>query len=268
MSEIQKEAPKPGAALLYSGGMDSYLAYLLYRPAVAVYVASGHRYQDAELRALGELRLPFTVDRSLSLTGWERSDYTAIVPTRNLLFACVASRYADTVWLASLRGEHGGGDKSDKFYAQAGELLRTCYESSKWCEGRAIEVKSPTSWATKAELLRACLAGGLTTKDAVARTSSCYSPPANGSRCGRCYSCARRAVATLANGYVEDYPTDPLEHWTAWSMLARAAAGGYYDPGHTREILQAYHAEGLDTEQLKELAAMARVEAEKRKAKQ
>jgi len=40
------------SVLLFSGGMDSYAARMLYEPDVLLYVDAGTRYAHAELRRL------------------------------------------------------------------------------------------------------------------------------------------------------------------------------------------------------------------------
>jgi len=247
------EQPKPGRALMFSGGMDSYLVHRLWRPEYLVFCAAGHRYERREAQAVERLGLrgAVVVDRTLNLGPWERDD--AIVPLRNLLFAAVGSRYADTVWLASLAGEVNW-DKTPEFYWTASAALSHCHRTSYWCEGRTVAVESPCARSTKAQLLRQALLAGVT-REEVGLTVSCYDP---GGFCGRCSSCFKRAVATKLNGWVEEYAVDPFGTRKCWEAVAAALQGNYSAQRRT-EVLEAVGWEGTLDEALDRLrGAVAR----------
>ena len=221
-----KEKPNKKTVLLFSGGMDSYLAYRLYHPDVLLYCAARHRYMDREHRAVLELGLGLqvVVDRTLDLSTWERPE-DAQVPLRNLLFAAVGSRYGDTVWLASLRGEQSW-DKTAEFEEKASDVFSYCYSSSYWCEGREVVVQSPVFGFTKASLLATAVAVAGVTREEVGRTVSCYAP---GGFCGACSSCFKRACATVLNGWLEEYQQDPFDSACGWGYQQKARAGKYPD---------------------------------------
>lgn len=228
-----KEQPKRGQVLMFSGGMDSYLAYKLFDPKFLVFCAARHRYQDREAKAIEQLGLRglVIVDQTLDLSSWERAD--AIIPLRNLLFAAVGSRYADTVWLGSLLGE-GSHDKTPDFYRVASSALRQCYlQDEYWCDGRTVYVESPVASFTKARLLRRALVDGVVTREEVGHTVSCYQP---GGFCGRCASCFKRAVATKLNGWVEEYEVDPFSSEKAVAARERLRTGYYH--GERRKELE------------------------------
>jgi hypothetical protein len=73
------------SVLLFSGGMDSYAARMLYEPDVLLYVDAGTRYADAELRRLPEETI--VVDMRVLNTFGVVDD---IIPLRNLFFVAVA----------------------------------------------------------------------------------------------------------------------------------------------------------------------------------
>lgn len=233
MREPTHEKKKDGAALMFSGGLDSYLAHRVFQPERLVFCAAGHRYAAREWRAVEELGLADRVvtDRTLDLSGWERPD--AIVPLRNLLFAAVGSRHADRVWLGSLEGEINW-DKTPEFYWTASTALSHCYRTSYWCEGRVVTVESPTAAFTKAELVAEALRHGVT-REEMAATVSCYEPDGF---CGRCASCFKRAVATKLNGWVEPYASDPFQSTVCLSSVTKALSGTY-GPKRSREVLEA-----------------------------
>lgn len=238
---MSHEKKKPGAVLLFSGGLDSYLVHRLWQPEHLLFIACGHRYEKREIQAICDLgddvRSRLHYNYSLNLGGWERED--AIIPLRNLLFAAVASRYADTVWMGGLAGEVNW-DKTPEFYWTASAALSHCYRPSYWCEGRVVHVTSPAAHLTKAELLKLALEKGVT-REEVANTVSCYEKEGF---CGECSSCFKRAVATKLNGWVEDYAWPPFESLVAFRAIVKAHQGEYPERRCT-EVLQATSARNL-----------------------
>jgi 7-cyano-7-deazaguanine synthase in queuosine biosynthesis len=200
----EKDHPKNKTVMLFSGGLDSYLAYRIYKPDVLLYCACNHKYQARELKAIRDLKLKdqVTVDFSLDLEKWERTD--AIIPLRNLLFAAVASRYGDLIWLGALSDEINW-DKSKQFMAIASITMSHCYNPSYWCDGRTIDIESPVKKFTKAQLIALALELGIKPEE-WAKTVSCYS---KAGFCGECSSCFKRWVAHTLNGITEKYKVDP-----------------------------------------------------------
>lgn len=184
--------------LLYSSGMDSWCARHLWRPDVCLYVDTGGRYADAELE-----RLDDGVDVvGLPMRQWERED--AIVPLRNLLFACLAAQYggndgATQVALAATAGDRTR-DKSDEFAGRSSDLLSWLWGPQWWTPGKRVDVVLPWKQLTKAGLVGAYLAAGGDADALRDRTLSCYHPTPAGEHCGACKACARRWVAFAANG--------------------------------------------------------------------
>lgn len=239
-SESEMERGSGKSVLMVSGGLDSYLAYRLFKPDALVFCAAGHRYEKRELESVGRLWPggEVRVDRTLSLGTWERGD--AIVPLRNLMFACVGSRYGDRVWLGSLLGEVNW-DKTPEFYWTASAAISHCYRRSYWCEGRTVSVESPTAGMTKATLLKEAMEKAGVTREDVARTVSCYSEQGF---CGRCPSCFKRAVATKLNGWVEQYAQDPLASVGAFRALVKAVNGDYqHERCEEIKAAMSYHGE-------------------------
>lgn len=208
--------------LLFSGGLDSYLVHRLFKPEVLLYVGCNHKYQDREEKAIKDLKLDKVVKRDLSLDlqRWERTD--AIIPLRNMLFAAVASRYGDTIWMGSLRGEINW-DKTDEFYWLTSAAMSHCYNASYWSEGRVIKVESPVQHLTKAQLIARAIKEGINPKD-WSKTVSCYD---SRGFCGQCSSCFKRWVAHTLNGITEKYKVDPLESRESQLALEKVREGTY-----------------------------------------
>lgn len=206
--------------LLFSGGLDSYLTYRLFKPDVLLYCACGHMYQSRELKAIKDLKLPVEVDYTLDLEKWERKD--AIIPLRNLLFAAVASRYGDIVWLGALMDEINP-DKSQHFMHAAGLAMTKSYEKSYWSEGREVYVESPVKFYTKARLIYTALQSGIKQEE-WAKTVSCYSKQGF---CGECSSCFKRWVAHTLNGLHEVYEKHPINSTVSMTAIGKVVKGTY-----------------------------------------
>ena len=105
--------------LLYSGGLDSYLAreYLLnkgHNELECVYYDLKHRYSKQEIETLKKLPFNVSVDSMLKLGIMEQPD--AYIPNRNLfLTMAAASTYADTIWIGGTMSDRVVDNKKDVF---------------------------------------------------------------------------------------------------------------------------------------------------------
>jgi len=204
--EEELESPKPKKILLFSGGLDSYIAYKLWKPDLLLYCQLNHRYCRQELETISKLNIDHStliIDKKVSLYSEERLD--AIIPLRNLFLVSIASRYADTIGMGVLSGEVNG-DKGEDFRSLSEQLLSVCYSNSYWCEGRKINLVYPINNYTKAELINEYLLNGFSIPELLA-TRSCYSTSAI--PCGQCSACVKRFIAMTINGIQEHYEVDP-----------------------------------------------------------
>ena len=203
--------------LLFSGGMDSFMAWRLLGHPRCLYVALDHRYQFRELETIQVLteltkRLPQSLDveiiNRLSLGDLEQPD--GFIPLRNLLLAaCATLSGASTVYLGGLRGE-SSRDKSRRFFRDASRLLT-------FLEGRPVQVQAPFRHMTKTQLVRTYLRRFPDGPFALLATRSCYAEFSMQDvvGCGRCMACFRRWVAMTNNGITEAYQETP---WT-WNVV-------------------------------------------------
>lgn len=218
--------------LLYSGGLDSYVAHHLWTPDVLLYVALGHRYQDQELETVARSGLDVQVDRRLYLGDLERDD--AIIPLRNLYLAAIASHYGDTIGLGALAGEVNP-DKSERFRQEASQVLSTCYSRSYWSSGHPVVLEYPLARWTKAQLVAHYLRKGGDGQDLVARTRSCYQ--ATDLPCGVCGACVKRHIALALNGLEEATERPPQE---SPYLAAIRDRWDTYDPTRQEETRRAF----------------------------
>lgn len=189
--------------LLYSSGLDSFIAYhLLPRNEdwLNAYLNLDSRYSRKESWALEEVRLPYAIWDFPIARYREQGD--GFVPQRNLLMVSFAQALydADQVAMAAVRGEYSR-DKHPSFFKQASKLLS-------YTAGKPVRVFSPLASMTKTQAVTAYLKQG-GDPDVLLQTVSCYDPVL--AACGRCMSCYRRWVALENNELEQDWDYPPWE---------------------------------------------------------
>ncbi len=192
--------------LLYSGGMDSWIADYLWQPDVRLYATLGHRYQDAELKVIARSGARVVRDNRVHLGDLELPN--AIIPLRNLYLIAMATHYGHTVALGALAGEVNP-DKSFRFREQMQAVLTTCYAASYWSEGERVSVQYPLAGFSKAQAVAAYIDAGGDPGTLVQMTRSCYAP--GDLPCGQCSACLKRHIALTLNGLEEETVDDPHE---------------------------------------------------------
>jgi len=181
--------------LLYSGGLDSYIAWWYLGRPKTLYCRLGHRYEAKELEAVRRTIPETVIDDTLINLGrnWEEED--ANIPARNLFLVLVAGMYgADKVWLVVQEGEMEIPDRSERFFEMAIEVCS-------FLLGKKVEVDTPFRHMTKVEMVGWYLKQGLPVEELL-KTRSCYS---GGEKpCGECGACFRRIMALKLNGLDEE----------------------------------------------------------------
>lgn len=214
--------------LLFSGGMDSYIAWHYLGKPQCLYVDLGHRYAVKERLSLFELRkhdseMNFIIDTRLKLGDMEQDD--AYIPMRNSFLLHVAALYEpDKIWLVAQKGEMSIPDRSPEFFHNMSALLSML-------NGRNIEVDTPFKDMTKVDMVAWYQNRGLPINKLLA-TSSCY----HGNNCGKCAACFRRFIALELNGISEKYLVDPWTTPLAKEYLDRAYSG-HYEEDRAEEII-------------------------------
>jgi 7-cyano-7-deazaguanine synthase len=219
--------------LLYSGGLDSYIAWEYLGRPKTIYCELNHVYQHFEEEAISKT-IPNTVlDNSLSLARWEKPD--AEIPMRNAFMLMVASYYGDKLCLVVQKGEMSIPDRSQKFFATFGETLSQL-------NNRKIEIFSPFFDMTKSEMVGWYIKKGLPISKLL-DTRSCYS---GGSKpCGACSACFRRWVAFKVNGFEEEMTHNILQ-WEGTKEYIDNMKLGKYDKKRTEETLAALRIAGVE----------------------
>ena len=212
--------PGTRRTLLFSGGMDSVMAWRLLGEPRLLYIPIGHAYEEAELRQIQHLKhlcyppegLPamhvvVEPKERLLLADVENVE-NKHVDLRNLMLGGVAVLSSDVIYLAAISGE----SSRDK----AGHFMRLTSRAFSFSEGRRIRFTAPFRSLTKTELVALYLRHFRSYADRklLLASRSCYSNEVDGIEvkgCGRCMACFRRWVAMSNNGIEEKLAANPWE---------------------------------------------------------
>ena len=207
--------------LLFSGGIDSFVAYHYLGKPPTVYFDLGTRYSKKELKVVKELIPSTIIDCSIDLGNREVGE-KAYVPFRNLILACLANKYSDEIVIAGVADDNVS-DKTPEAFESFSTLLSRL-------EQRNINVTSPFWSLTKEEVV-AWYRENLK-DDRILNTISCYSDDDN-TYCGKCPSCFRKWVALRSNGYLL-----PFFNYELMKRYRSAAEKGKYLPKRNAAILR------------------------------
>lgn len=226
---------EPKFILMFSGGLDSYLALLTLLDngivPVLVYAQHGSRNDDEQLHQAKRLAkkhgMGLIIDKTLSLGDWETG--TAFIPNRNGFLGFVGALYGNFIYFAIMDGEQEYTDCRPETFMSLSMALTNL-------SGTPTVVDSPFWELTKAEVI-----GNLdpANYDSLKATYSCHT--GGDTHCGKCSACFRRWTAFEVNGIEEEWEVNPWETDLAVDYRLKAEAGTYGDK-RDREILQALEA--------------------------
>lgn len=218
--------------LLFSGGLDSYIAWEYLKRPRTLYIAIGHKYEPYEEGAVRNLIPNTIVDKRLNLGDWEEED--ANIPMRNAFFCMIASQYDKEICLVVQKGEMSIPDRSPKFMFSFGNWLSWMRESS------GYKIFTPFEEMTKTQMVKWYKDQGLPI-NRLLDTRSCFSGDIY--NCGRCAACFRRWVALANNGLEEMYENDILS-WEGVQVYVDKMKAGKYDELRTEETFNALKSAG------------------------
>lgn len=182
---------------LFSGGMDSLIAWEYLGRPNRLYVKMNHRYQREELEHIEDMHIPgsfFTSDLSV-LGSFEKND--ADIPLRNLYLAMVAVNLGfSTIWLVVQKDEMSIPDRTREFLNSSSDILS-------YLSKRTIKVDTPFENMDKTDMVKWYIDNGKDI-DTLKDTWACYHP-VKGDPCGNCGACFRRYVAFKENCIDPDY---------------------------------------------------------------
>ncbi len=197
-------AQKGVTVIPVSGGIDSLILADANPGATLVFVRYGQPYLDQEQRAV--YRLYGDRVRFVDVGGVDTS--REYVPARNLIIACIAAQFGDTILIGGLADDNAA-DQSTKAAEEMSTIL------SNQC-GYQVSVSMPLSEYCKAEAVSFYLnepetiEGSLLKMSRIRATFSCYAEDSASDFCGDCSACFRRSTALLANGVDVQMPHDRI----------------------------------------------------------
>jgi 7-cyano-7-deazaguanine synthase in queuosine biosynthesis len=209
--------------LLFSGGVDSFIAYHLLSKRHKVdtlYIDCGTPYSHKEISAVKRL-VPSTIIETISSIGNRQLDgVNAYVPFRNLYLAMFASYYAEDrmIAMAGLKDDN----VSDKT-PQAFKLMTDCLNQLDPQLDKPYLIFSPF-WSHTKEQIVEWYMKRVGDKKALLDTVSCYVPGIQ--YCGKCPACFRKWTAFFCNG-IYDLP-----------VPNRTLALGYYERAKEKMYVQ------------------------------
>lgn len=215
--------------LMYSGGLDSTIAWEFLGRPQRVYCDLGHRYEARE-----EERLPsgVVIDRTVNLGVTELPDAT--IPARNLYLALVGARYANRVWLVVQEDEKSTPDRSRAFLQTASRFLSDLL-------GREIVVDTPFGEMDKTDMVGWWLAQGFP-PETLQTAWTCYRPAMSGpepQECGGCSACIRKFIALDLQGVdtLGLFAVDPRDSLEGARYVDRALKGEFSPKRKQRTLL-------------------------------
>ena len=220
--------------LLYSGGLDSYIAWEYLKRPKTIYFDLGHQYALYEMMAIHETIPGTKIDDSLHLGQWEKDD--ADIPMRNAFMIMIASMYDKDIVLVVQKGEMSIPDRSDQFFFSFPQWLNWMKDES----GHTLT--SPFFDMTKTQMVEWYVNQGLSTERLV-QTRSCFS--SQDEPCGACGACFRRWVALMNNGILERH-THNMLHWDQIPVYIEKMKAGKYDELRTEETFKALTEAGYE----------------------
>lgn len=175
--------------LLFSGGIDSFVAYHYLGKPQTLYFNLNTRYSRKEEMVVKAL-IPETIIENYIDFKSREEEGSAFVPYRNLHLALLANKYSDTIVIAGLKDDKVN-DKNETVFLEFSKLMTEMM-------GREIKVISPFWNMTKVDVIKWYLNHGGTIEK-LYDTISCYSE-GNEFYCGKCKACFRKWCALRACG--------------------------------------------------------------------
>jgi 7-cyano-7-deazaguanine synthase in queuosine biosynthesis len=216
--------------LLFSGGVDSFIAYHYLEKPQTVYFNLRGRYSLREMKVVKELIPSTIIDGSLHLGDREKGE-KAYIPFRNLLMAAQAVKYSDNVVIVGLQDDVVS-DKNEGIFDRFSRLLSDM-------ECREIRLTSPFWATTKSQIVHWYLMiYGNGTREKLKKTISCYRAGALDGRidyryCGACPACFRKWVAFGVNGIELPFHNRELAN-----EYYERASHGYYISSRNHNIIK------------------------------
>ena len=225
--------------LLFSGGLDSLIAWFYLNKPTCLYVSLGHRYNHLELKSINtlmekfNLRIDLKIENRLFMGDLETP--SAFIPLRNHFLISLASLYAPHIYCIVQKGEMDLSDRSMKFFKEISKELSTLHE-------KPIKVETPFEKMTKQDLLCWFLNTNKinldkqTRIDIIKTSRSCYSSTEK--ECGECSACFRKWISLESNGvHARDWFEKDPAMWVGIKTYIEKMGRNEYDPERTLQTI-------------------------------
>lgn len=222
--------------LLFSSGLDSYIARLYLGEPKCLHITGHSRYSKYELETIKTMNIPNLVIKDIGEWLREYEEPDANIPMRNAYFTQIASNYGDEIFLVCQRGEQSIPDRSPKFFQEQSNLIS-------YLTDRLITINPVFPHMSKQDMISWYLESGYD-KNELYKTYSCFSKTIK--RCGKCSACFRSAVALDYNNILPDnfFATD-IWKWEGIKIYLNKLKSGEYEEKRTVQTLQVLHERGL-----------------------
>ena len=225
---LANESPRK-SILLFSGGIDSYVAWHFLKNPPTVYFDLNTPYSQRELKVVKNLISSTIIEKVIDFSSRQEGDH-AYVPYRNLHLALLANKYADRIIIAGLKDDKVN-DKNERVFRQFSYLMSDMM-------GRQIAVISPFWDMTKEQVVSWFLHVYGGNEEDLLNTISCYTPEKSSwgkdsNYCGECPACFRKFVALRTNGILI-----PFHNYNLMMDYKKKAEEGYYIPQRNVAILR------------------------------
>jgi len=177
--------------LLVSGGLDSFISWKVLDEPPVLFIDYGQPYLEKELKAI---KLLYPERHEIKIPNLPPLGKQIHVPARNLLFATIAVRFSNRIFLGGVKDELCSDKSPSAFQSMSNILTRH--------SNYQVTVDSPIWRFTKAEAVAHYQNKGFPAERLLG-TISCYSPGEE--PCNNCESCFRRFVALASNGIIESH---------------------------------------------------------------
>jgi len=189
--------------LLFSGGVDSVIAYAMLQPDHCFYFDLGVKYNKAELSAVSKMGITkLSIVDTLKLGDYEEDN--ANIPMRNLYLLMGATNEAIRWWgndkgfyiyLTVQKDEMSAPDRNTQFFDGAQLFLSKL-------TNKKIITSLPFQYTDKSEMVRWFLERFPDGKDKLLHSYSCFR--GHEKECGDCPACFRKWVAFVNNDIMND----------------------------------------------------------------
>ena len=225
--------------LLFSGGVDSLIAWHYLEFPQPLYVLAAHRYLSKEVNCIENLskiipKLNVEFAHGPSLGKFEFGD-KAYIAQRNFHFALMASHYGNKIYMGGIKG-----DKVEDKTPEAFKVISFAMNFVKKPSEPTIKIKSPFWEMTKTDIIKWFLDNyPRAYVEKVLKTSiSCYDQKTYGS-CGRCSACFRKWIALESVGLKTwKWFEKDIRKWKGCKEYREKMEKGEYDMQRTKETLE------------------------------